>query len=224
MSKVCNESFRASYEAYVNVRDEEESAKLGAFSKNLQEIEDHLPIDPKYRNPTIGAGAIRVVNEVMSAGDGNHGVQTAAYNLPNDERVIAEKGSKRVMLKNVQQAKFDKTLIPISRMVLGRRRARPGGIRGVLHSHPHPRTVSRAGAASDHGEWKRTTPREQLKELYSPIEEAKADVTGLICAAIHARSRAGHGAGRCSEAKPQSPRSACMPPIWHRRFARCALD
>ena len=57
----------------------------------------------------------------MSAGDGNHGVQTAAYNLPNDERVIAEKGSKRVMLKNVQQAKFDKTLIPISRMRAGRR-------------------------------------------------------------------------------------------------------
>src|ERR1035437_8128418 len=112
--------YKASYEAYVNVRDEEESAKLGTFSKNLQEIEDHLPIDPKYRNPKIGGQApIRVVNEVMSAGDGNHGVQTAAYNLPNDERVVAEKGSKRVMLKNVQQAKFDKTLIPISRVLGG---------------------------------------------------------------------------------------------------------
>ena len=59
-----------------------------------------------------------MVNEVMDAGDGNHGVQTAAYNLPNDERVVAEKGSKRVMLKNVQQAKFQQILIPISKRVL----------------------------------------------------------------------------------------------------------
>ncbi len=173
--------YKASYEAYVNVRDEGESAKLGAFSKNLQEIEDHLPIDPKYRNPKIGAQApIRVVNEVMSAGDGNHGVQTAAYNLPNDERVVAEKGSKRVMLKNVQQAKFDKTLIPISRIVLGgdeQERVEFEAFFTHILTHelchglgPHQITVN----------GKATTPREQLKELYSAIEEAKADVTGLF--------------------------------------------
>jgi hypothetical protein len=173
--------YKASYEAYVNVRDEEESAKLGAFSKNLQEIEDHLPIDPKYRNPKIGGQApIRVVNEVMSAGDGNHGVQTAAYNLPNDERVVAEKGSKRVMLKNVQQAKFDKTLIPISRLVLGgdeQDRVEFEAFFTHILTHelchglgPHQITVN----------GKPTTPREQLKELYSAIEEAKADVTGLF--------------------------------------------
>ena len=173
--------YKASYEAYVNVRDEEESAKLGAFSKNLQEIENHLPIDPKYRNPKIGGQApIRVVNEVMSAGDGNHGVQTAAYNLPNDERVVAEKGSKRVMLKNVQQAKFDKTLIPISRLVLGgdeQDRVEFEAFFTHILTHelchglgPHQITVN----------GKPTTPREQLKELYSAIEEAKADVTGLF--------------------------------------------
>jgi Peptidase family M49 len=173
--------YKASYEAYVNVRDEEESAKLGAFSKNLQEIEDHLPIDPKYRNPKIGTQApIRVVNEVMSAGDGNHGVQTAAYNLPNDERVIAEKGSKRVMLKNVQQAKFDKTLIPISRMVLGgdeqdRVEFEAFFTHILTHELCHglgPHQITMNG--------KPTTPREQLKDLYSAIEEAKADVTGLF--------------------------------------------
>ena len=173
--------YKASYEAYVNLRDEEESAKLGAFSKNLQEIENHLPIDPKYRNPKIGGQApIRVVNEVMSAGDGNHGVQTAAYNLPNDERVVAEKGSKRVMLKNVQQAKFDKTLIPISRLVLGgdeQDRVEFEAFFTHILAHelchglgPHQITVN----------GKPTTPREQLKELYSAIEEAKADVTGLF--------------------------------------------
>ena len=58
------------------------------------------------------------MNEVYAAGDGDHGVQTAAYNLPNDERVITQKGSKRVMLKNVQEAKFEATLMPISKRVL----------------------------------------------------------------------------------------------------------
>ena len=173
--------YKASYEAYVNLRDEQESAKLSAFSKNLQEIENNLPIDPKYRNPKIGAQApIRVVNEVLSAGDGNHGVQTAAYNLPNDERVIAEKGSKRVMLKNVQEAKFDQVLIPISRRLLGgdeQDRVNFEAFFTHILTHelchglgPHQITV----------DGKPTTPREQLKELYSAIEEAKADVTGLF--------------------------------------------
>jgi len=77
----------------------------------LQELEDNLPIDPKLRNPKLGAVTpIRVVNEVFCSGDGNRGVQTAAFNLPNDERVVSEKGSKRVMLKNVQEAKFKKVI------------------------------------------------------------------------------------------------------------------
>ncbi|HKD85729.1 MAG TPA: hypothetical protein VKB58_13345 [Terriglobales bacterium] len=173
--------YKASYEAYVNVRDEQESAKLGAFARDLQEIENNLPIDPKYRNPKIGGQApIRVVNEVMSAGDGNHAVQTAAYNLPNDERVVAEKGSKRVMLKNVQQAKFQQVLVPISKRVLvADEQADVNFDSFFTHilTHelchglgPHQITVS----------GKPTTPREQLKELYSAIEEAKADATGLF--------------------------------------------
>ena len=61
---------------------------------------------------------MRVVNEVFASGEGNNGVQTAAFNLPNDERVVKEKGSARIMLKNVQDAKFNKVLIPITREVL----------------------------------------------------------------------------------------------------------
>src|ERR1051326_6197548 len=91
----------------------------------MQEVEDNLPIDPKYRNQKIGGlSPIRVVNEIIATGDGAHGVQTAAYNLPNDERVITQKGAKRVMLKNVSEAKFRTVLIPIaSRMIA--EKARP---------------------------------------------------------------------------------------------------
>ena len=101
-------NFKAAFEAFITVRDDAETKKLQSFSAHLQELENALPIDPKYRNPTLGALApIRVVNVVFTAGDANRGVQTAAFNLPNDERVVKEKGTKRVMLKNVQDAKFN---------------------------------------------------------------------------------------------------------------------
>src|SRR6267378_1421756 len=172
--------YTAAFEAYVTLRDEAESAKLVKFSQYLQEIEDHLPIDAKYRNPKLGsASPIRVVNEVFSAGEGNSGVQTAAFNLPNDERVVKEKGSKRIMLKNVQDAKFNKTLIPISRVVLDPAQQKDLAfeaffthilMHGLMHGlGPHNITVD--GRA--------TTVRLQLKDKYSAIEEAKADMTGL---------------------------------------------
>src|SRR5687768_3964308 len=173
-------SYKAAFEAYVTLRDQAESAKLAKFSNYLQELEDNLPIEPRYRNPKLGAASpIRVVNEVFGSGEGNSGVQTAAFNLPNDERVVKEKGSKRVMLKNVQDAKFNKTLIPISRVVLD-----PGEqsalafdsffthilCHELMHGlGPHNITIN----------GQETTVRKQLKELYSAIEEAKADMTGL---------------------------------------------
>ncbi len=172
--------YKAAFEAYVTLRDEAESAKLKKFSQYLQEIEDNLPIDPRYRNPKLGAASpIRVVNEVFSAGEGNSGVQTAAFNLPNDERVVKEKGSKRIMLKNVQDAKFNKILIPISRVVLDPAQQKDLAFEAffthiLMHELMHglgPHNITVDGRA--------TTVRLQLKDQYSAIEEAKADMTGL---------------------------------------------
>ncbi|HTA70836.1 MAG TPA: hypothetical protein VK776_21275 [Bryobacteraceae bacterium] len=173
--------YKAAFEAYVNVRDDAETAKLKFFGDHLQEVENNLPIDPKYRNPKLGSQApIRVVNEVFSSGDGEHGVQTAAYNLPNDERVVTQKGSKRVMLKNVQEAKFHSTLEPIAKRMLAAGNQKDLSFDSffthiLAHelSHgigPHQITVS----------GRNTSPRQEMKELYSAIEEAKADVTGLF--------------------------------------------
>src|SRR5438874_1950287 len=78
-------NFKAAFEAFITVRDDEETNKLARFGAELQEIENNLPIDPKYRNPRLGGLApIRVVNVVFSSGDGNRGIQTAAFNLPTD--------------------------------------------------------------------------------------------------------------------------------------------
>src|SRR5204862_3206651 len=82
-------NYKAAFESYIAVQDEAETAKLQQFGGELQDIENHLPIDPKHRNPKLGGLApIVVVNEIFAAGDGNRAVQTAAFNLPNDERVI----------------------------------------------------------------------------------------------------------------------------------------
>jgi hypothetical protein len=174
-------NYKAAFEAFITIRDQAETAKLAKLSAQLQDIEDHLPVDPKYRNPKLGGLApIRVVNEILAAGDGNSGVQTAAFNLPNDERVVREKGAKRVMLRNMQQAKFQVALVPISRIVLA-----PAGQKNVsfdaffthivMHELMHglgPHQIQVGGRT--------TTVRQELKETYSSIEEAKADIAGLF--------------------------------------------
>ena len=173
--------YKAAFEAYVNLRNEGETRKLSLFTQRLQEIEDHLPIDPAYRNPNLGAAApIRVVDEILSAGDGAHGIQTAAYNLPNDDRVVQQKGSKRVMLKNIQEAKFRSVLLPIARRMLTRDAMvdvsfEPFFTHILAHELMHG-----LGPHQIKVQERDSTPREELKELYAPIEEAKADVTGLF--------------------------------------------
>jgi peptidase M49-like protein len=173
--------YKAAFEAFITLRDDAETQKLARFSSELQEIEDNLPIDPKYRNPKLGAAApIRVVNTVFSSGDGNRGVQTAAYNLPNDERVITEKGSKRVMLKNNQEAKFRLVLQPISNVALAADDRKHLSFDAffthiLMHELMHglgPHNITVGGRA--------TNVRQEFKDTYSTIEEAKADISGLF--------------------------------------------
>jgi hypothetical protein len=174
-------NYKAAFEAFITLRDDAETQKLARFGSELQEIEDNLPIDPSYRNPKLGAMApIRVVNTVFSSGDGNRGVQTAAYNLPNDERVITEKGSKRVMLKNNQEAKFKTVLQPISMVALAADDRKHVSFDAffthiLMHELMHglgPHGITVNGRA--------TNVRQEFKEAYSTIEEAKADISGLF--------------------------------------------
>ena len=172
---------KAAFEAFIAVRDDAESKKLQRFSAQLQDIENHLPIDAKLRNPKLGALApIRVVNELFCAGDANHGVQTAAFNLPNDERIAKEKGTKRVMLKNVQEAKFRVVMLGIAKVALTAADQKnvafePFFTHILMHELMHglgPHNIVVGGRA--------TTPRQELQETGSAIEEAKADVSGLF--------------------------------------------
>ncbi|HTY00216.1 MAG TPA: hypothetical protein VMG09_09340 [Bacteroidota bacterium] len=174
-------NYKAAFEAFIGIRDEAETAKLSSFAAHLQEIENSLPIDPKYRNPHLGAMApIRVIDEVAIGGEAKSGVQTAAFNLPNDERIVQQRGSKRVMLRNVQEAKFNQILKPIAQIALDSMQRPlvafdPFFTHILAHELMHglgPHNIVVKGNA--------TTVRQELKELYSSWEEAKADISGLF--------------------------------------------
>ena len=174
-------NYKAAFESFITVQDEAETAKLQRFAGELQDIENNLPIEARHRNPKLGALApIVVVNEIFAAGDANRGVQTAAFNLPNDERVVREKGTKRVMLKNVQDAKFARTLVPISKVVLSPADQQAVSFEAffthiLVHELMHglgPHNITVNG--------RQTTVRQELKEASSFLEEAKADISGLF--------------------------------------------
>jgi hypothetical protein len=171
---------KAAFEAFITVRDRVETERLQIFSSVLQSLEDALPIDPASRNPAVGTLVpIRVVNVIFTAGDANRGVQTAAFNLPNDERVLREKGSKSVLLKNVQEAKFRSVLLPIADRAIARELRDEVSFEAffthiLLHELMHglgPHDITLNGRAS--------TVRRELQDAYSAIEEAKADVSAL---------------------------------------------
>jgi hypothetical protein len=174
-------NYKAAFEAFIGLRNDEETAKLEQYAHHLQEIEDNLPIAPRYRNPNLGAMApIRVIDEIAVGGEARAGVQTAAFNLPNDERITAEKGSKRVMLKNVQEAKFRQILVPIAGLALDPAQQskisfEPFFTHILAHElmhglGPHSIVVGK----------RVTTVRQEMKELGSALEEAKADISGLF--------------------------------------------
>ncbi len=173
--------YKASFEAFIAIRNPEDSKNLEGLKGYLQKLENNLPIPSKHKNPNRGGESpISVVDVVFAAGDTKAGVQTIAFNLPNDERVREAKGSKKVMLKNISRAKFDKILIPIAEMLLDTEQMKYVDFKTyfnstLMHEFAHglgPGNITLAGG-------KKTTVSRELQDLYSAIEEAKADIAGL---------------------------------------------
>lgn len=173
-------NYKASYESFLTIKDPVESQKLAKFGSYLKEIEENLPLEEKYKNSSRGMESpIVVVQQVYSAGDTKSGVQTLAFNLPNDERVRAAKGSKKVMLKNVHEAKFEKLLMPIAQIVLDASQIRYVTFDGFF-SHTLMHEMSHGvgpGFITVNGQ--KTEVKKELKETYSKLEECKADILGM---------------------------------------------
>jgi len=173
-------NYKASFESFVTIKDPAESAKLEKFGQYLTDMEKHLPIDDQYKNLERGSESpIIVSQEVFSAGDTKAGVQTLAFNLPNDERVRAVKGSKKVMLKNIHEAKFEKLLKPIAEVVLESDQLQSVTFDGFFnHTLMHEMSHGIGpGFITVKGE--KTEVKKELKETYSKIEECKADILGM---------------------------------------------
>lgn len=178
--------YKAAFETYIAVRNPADSEKLKNIKNYLQLLENSLPIPDEHKNPNRGSESpISVVDLVFSGGDTKAGVQTIAFNLPNDERVREAKGSKKVMLKNISKAKFDKILVPIAEKVLDKSQMKDVDFDAyfnnvLMHEMAHglgPGTIQLADGSE-------TTVSRVLQELYTPLEEAKADITGLYCRQI----------------------------------------
>lgn len=171
--------WKAAFESFISIKDPEASADLETLVSHLPDLEAALPIEEAYKSLDRSfVSPISVVDLIYTGGDAREGVQTLAYNLPNDPRVSDEYGTKKVMLRNVIEAKFEKILVPIAERVLEPAlveeiAARPFFISIVMHELAHglgPRTV--------HGT---DTPSSvALGASYSAIEEAKADVVGFL--------------------------------------------
>lgn len=176
--------FKASYEAYVYFNDREEMAKIKGYLDFLEDMQKNLPVAPKYKDQKVSGleSPLHVVFEVLTAGDCKAGVQTSAFVLPNDERVREKKGSKKVFLKNIMEAKFAKSLAPIARRVLTPDDAAAVSFSAyfnetILHEICHVLGLNYITLPDG----TKTTVNRALRDLQSCVEEAKADVVGVYC-------------------------------------------
>lgn len=174
--------FKAAYESFVYINDLEEMKKIEGYIDYLDEMQKSLPVEKKYKDQDVSRleSPLNVVIEVFTAGDTKAGVQTLAFVLPNDERVREEKGTKKVFLKNMMEAKFNKILVPISKKVLAEEDAQHVSFfayfnETTLHELCHVLGVNYVTFPDG----SRTTVNRALQEHYSAIEESKATVIGI---------------------------------------------
>jgi hypothetical protein len=170
--------YRASFEAYVLIKDMEWSKKLEKFASFLPELQKGLPVDAKYKKEMPGGNSdLNAYDVIYYAGDCNSASKTIAINLPNDEEVQLSKGTRRLQLKNVMKAKFEKILTPISNELIDPSQTQYINFDAffstvmfheVAHGLGIKNTINGKG-----------TVRESLKEHASALEEGKADILGL---------------------------------------------
>jgi hypothetical protein len=171
---------KTAFESFVTVRDPRQSADLARYKQHLRDMEANLPVEERFKNFQRGfSSPIVVADQVYSGGDAVPGVQTVAFNLPNDERVREAKGAKKVILNNVLGAKYDRILGPMASLVLVPDQARLVSrkymtMETLFHELSHslgPGSITVGG--------RKTTVDKELKEQNSAIEEAKADAMGV---------------------------------------------
>jgi len=171
--------YKTSFESFVLIKDVDWSKQLEKYGKLLPTLQKSLPVKEEYKKEMPGSlGDINVYDAFYYAGDCNAGSKTIAINLPNDEEVQLKKGTRKLQLKNVMQAKFDLIVIPISELLLDKSIVSDVTFTTFFQNVMFHEVAHGLGVKNTIN--KKGTVREALKELYSPLEEAKADITGLF--------------------------------------------
>lgn len=181
--------YKTAYEAFILMKDTAWSSKLEKFNRLMPDLQKSLPCDAKYKKESPGTNSDLGVYDVLYyAGDCNAGSKTIAINLPNDERIHVKQGTRKLQLKNAMQAKFDKILMPMAKTLIDKEQMdnvkfdaffENVTFHEVAHGLGIKRTINGKG-----------TVRNVLKDTYSTIEEAKADVAGLFL--VKQLSKQGH--------------------------------
>ncbi|WP_418608521.1 dipeptidyl-peptidase 3 family protein [Pseudoalteromonas sp. US3C1013] len=170
--------YRAAYESYVLIKDLKWSERLAKFAAFLPELQKGLPVDSKYKQEVPGSDAdLNAYDVVYYAGHSNAGSKTIAINLPNDEQVQLEKGTRRLQLKNAMRAKFDKILVPISEQLIvpeQRKHITFDAFFANTMFHEVAHGLGIKNTLTGKG-----TVRQSLQEHASALEEGKADILGL---------------------------------------------
>jgi hypothetical protein len=170
--------YKAAFESYILIKDPVWSARLVKYAAMLPDLQRGLPVKDEYKAEIPGSDAdLNAYDVVYYAGDCNAGSKTIAINLPNDEEVQLQKGSRKLQLKNAMQAKFDKIMVPIADLLIDPAQRKNVTFNAffentmfheVAHAMGVKNTINGKGPA-----------RTALKEMYSSLEEGKADIMGL---------------------------------------------
>ncbi|XP_020266797.1 nudix hydrolase 3 [Asparagus officinalis] len=171
--------YKATFEAFVGIRDDTATSQVKLFGDHLEDLEQNLPLDNVYKSKDVVAAPIRVIQLIYNAGDVK-GPQTVAFNLPNDELIVNERGTSMVMLKNISEAKFKHILQPIADVCINMEQKEYIDFESfythtVCHECCHgigPHSIILPSG-------QKSTVRLELQEVHSALEEAKADIVGL---------------------------------------------
>jgi len=172
--------YKASHESFILIKDKDWSDKLVKYAALLPGLQKALPCEQKYKNETPGIDSdMNVYDAIYYAGDCNAGSKTIAINLPNDEQVREEKGSRKLQLKNSMQAKFDKILVPIADLLIAEDQRKHVKFDAFFENTMFHEVAHGLGLGNTIDQ--SATVREALKDAYTSIEEGKADILGLWC-------------------------------------------
>lgn len=171
--------YKAAHESFILIKDQEWTKKLSRYVALLPELQTKLPVDAKYKQEKPGSDAdLAAYDVIFYGGDCNMASKTIAINLPNDERVQLQKGTRKLQLKNAMKAKFDKIVVPISNVLVApeaRNNIKFDAFFANVMFHEVAHGLGIKNTLDGKG-----TVRHALKEQYSAIEEAKADILGLF--------------------------------------------